>query len=224
MKQKKRAMRLGTIIGSVCLLLILTVGSAQATPLNLILFDFPDISSAFIDVTYGAGSDTFAASGFAQELDDDGIGSPEAIAGGTFDINASINSSGVASGGTLTIGGTIASLSFNTGTLLTGILTAFGFPNAGGDPFEFLFEVTGGDAAGLYGSLPAGVILSGTKFGGSFNVDFDNLSGGLQGTGLAFSNTAPVPEPGTLLLLLSGIGVLFGLRKRLRVVSPDSKF
>ena len=46
------------------------------------------------------------------------------------------------------IGGTIGALGYNSGTLLTGTLQAFGFgpsPNA----FDFAFSVTGGDAAGL---------------------------------------------------------------------------
>lgn len=209
MKQKKSAMRLSTIIGSACLLLILTVGPAQATPLNLTLSNFPDIISGFIDVIYDATTDNFSASGYALELDD-GVGMPESISGGTFDITVMIDDSGVASGGTLTIGGTVLALGFSSGTLLTGTLTDFGYSGTGGDPLEFLFDITGGDASGLYGAAPAGVILSATNFGGSFAVDFDNLIGGVlyTGTGTAISDIAPVPEASSLLLFGSGLVTL----------------
>ena len=60
------------------------------------------------------------------------------VAGGTFDLSATIDEFGVATGGTLVIDGTVASLGFLSGTLLTGTLTAFGFLGAGGDPFPLV--------------------------------------------------------------------------------------
>ena len=59
---------------------------------------------------------------------------------------------------------------------------------AGGDPLEFVFDVTGGDAAGLFGP-GGGVILSDANFGGSFAVDWDNLIGGDPGTGAGVADT-----------------------------------
>ena len=175
------------LMGAVCACFIVLVPSlAQAAPLNLTLNDVPDIVSQFIDVTYNATLDELTASGFALELDDDGSVPAEPITDGTFDLSATIGDAGNLVGGTIAIGGTVASLGFNSGTLLTGTLTAFGFPDAGSNPFEFLFDVTGGDAAALYGggSVPAGVILSGTGFDGDFGSNFDNLSSG-TGTGTA---------------------------------------
>ena len=198
----------GLIVGSV----------AQAAPLNLTLNDFPDIVSGQIDVTYNALTDAFDASGFAFELDDDGSVPAEAIAGGTFDLTATIDASGNLTGGTLSIGGTVASLGFTSGTLLTGTLTDFGFPNVGSDPFEFLLDVTGGDAAGLYGGVPAGVILSGTGFDGDFNGNFDNLAllDGVPtpGTGTAVADVAPVPLPAALWLFGTGLLGLIGVSRR----------
>lgn len=199
------------LLGAICACLIAFASSpVQAVPLNLTLLDTPDIVSSFIDVNYNAGTDTFTASGFALELDDDGSVPAEAITGGTFDLTAVIDGSGTLSSGSLSIGGTVASLGFNSGTLLTGNLTAFGFPNGGGDPLEFLFDVTGGDAAGLFGSS-GGIILGGTNFTGDFTIDFN-------GDGSAVANVAPVPLPATVWLFGAGLLGLVGLgRNRIRV-------
>ena len=214
--QNRLISRLGNCVSLMLSGLFLLSASAHAAPLNLTLFDFPDIVSTFIDVTYDAGTDSFVASGFALELDDDGSVPAEAIDGGTFDLSASIDSSGSLSGGALTIGGTVASLGFISGTLLTGSLTAFGFPNAGGDPLEFLFDVTGGDAASLYGggSIPGGIILSATGFTGDFTSDFDNLFSGNPGTGSGVANVAPVPLPAAVWMFGSGILGMIGLGRR----------
>ncbi|WP_027706595.1 PEP-CTERM domain protein [Zooshikella ganghwensis] len=193
------------------LLLLMTCNNAKAVPLNLTLQDTPDINSAFISVGYAADTDTLSANGFALNLDDDGT--LEAIAGGTFGLTATIDSTGaLSSGGILSIGGTIASLGFNSGTLLSGSLSAFGFGLAS-DPFEFLFTITGGDAASLYGGIGsnAGVILSlDTGFTGSFENSF-------RGTGLAVSDVAPIPVPTTLALISCGLfGLAGSLRKKIK--------
>ena len=199
----------------------LLVAPAQGAPLFLDLFDFPDIASGFIDVTYTANTDTFLASGFALEIDDDGVGPAIPVQNGTFDLTATIDDAGsLGPGGTLAIGGTVPSLGFNSGTLLLGDLTAFGFPIGGGDPLEFGFDVTGGDAAGLYSTRSGrgGVILSFTGFGGLFTQDFDNLISGNAGTGTAVVNVEEeVPLPGALHagLMVLGLLGLFSARKEL---------
>ncbi len=175
--------------------------AASGAELNLSL-ELPDVLSQFIDVDYDAGTNQFTATGFALELDDDGVGAAEAIAGGTFDLTATIDAGGNLGGGTITIGGTVAALGFNSGTLLTGTLTDFGFPDAGGDPLEFLFDVTGGDLAALYAGRPGGVILAGgTGFNGSFATNF-------TGGGTTSADTAPVPTPGALVFIgAAGLGL-----------------
>ena len=191
-----------------------SVSQAQAAPLNLTLLDTPDIVSSFIDVNYDATGDVFTASGFALELDDDGSVPAEAISDGTFDLTANIDASGALNGGSFSIGGTVPSLGFNSGTLLTGSLTAFGFPDGGGDPLEFLFSVTGGDAAALYGGNDSigGIILSGgTGFTGDFMMDF-------SGDGTAVADVAPVPLPAAVWLFGAGLLGLAGVgRNRDRV-------
>lgn len=103
--------------------------------------------------------------------------------------------------GSLTIGGTIPDKFFTSGTLLTGELESFGTGSPGGDPLEFLFRVTGGDAAALFGD-EAGVILSGTGFNG-------NLAALMPMMGQSVADTySTVPEPGTMwLLMLAGFVV-----------------
>lgn len=207
----------GRALGLVALLTLGAGSQAQAALLGLTLLDTPDIVSDFIDVSYDASTDSFTANGFARELDDDGSVPAEAITDGTFNISATIDGSGSLTSGSLSIGGTVASLGFNSGTLLTGSLTAFGFLDSGGDPLEFLFDVTGGDAAGLYGSI-GGIILGATGFGGNFTSDFDNLVGGVPGTGSAVANVAPVPLPAAIWLFGAGLLGLVGLgRNRVRV-------
>jgi hypothetical protein len=202
------------LLGGMCVWSVTAISSlAQAAPLNLTLNDVPDIVAQFIDVTYDAASDAFVASGFALEIDDDGSVPPEEILIGTFDLSATIDATGTLIGGSLTIGGTVPTLGYNSGTLLTGTLTSFGFPNVGSDPFEFLFDATGGDAAPLYGSGPAGVILSGTGFDGDFSSDFDNLSIG-PGSGIAVANVGVVPLPAALWLFGSGLLGLTVLGRR----------
>lgn len=179
----------------------------QAAPLNLILNDFPDITSSFISVDYNAGTDVLSASGFALSLDDDGVAPAEPIAGGTFGLAASIDDLGAMSGGTLSIGGTIAGLGFNSGILLTGTLSDIGFNNAG-DPLEFLFDVTGGDAAGLYGGL-GGIILSSSGFGGDWTSDFSTTMG-------ASADVGVIPVPAAIWLFGSGLIGLLGFGRHAR--------
>ena len=204
-------------LGSGCLLAIIATSSARADLLNLELLDFPDIFSGFIDVMYDAGTDQFTATGFALTFDGDG-GSQENITGGVFTIAGTIMAGGVFSSGSLTVEGDVSG--FGT-TLLTADVVDFGFLNGGGDLFEFLFEVTGGDLAiaEFYGGpgTIVGVILDanfgGTGFNGSFDQDFNN-NDGIPGFGLGVSDTAPIPGPSALLVLLAAGGL--GARQRRR--------
>ena len=201
---------------AVCALLLPT--TSQAALLNLNLAITPDIVSGFMDVSYDAATDSFSATGFALELKVDGAG-VEPIADGSFLLDATIAGTGALTTGTVTIGGTIAGLGFNSGTLLTGMLTAFSFPAGGGNPLEFTFDITGGDAAAGYGPN-AGIIMADTGFTGGFNTDFDNLVSGLPGTGSGFADTAPMvtPVPAALWLFGSGLFALAGITRRRHVI------
>ena len=191
-------------------------GSALAVPLNLTLL-LPDVVSGTIDVTHVASTDAFSASGFALELDDDGVlPNIQLDAPGGFSISAVITDAGVLTSGSISITGTIASEGYVSGTLLTGDLTDFGwFGDTSGMIFEFEFDVTGGDLAASYAGAPGGVILgTGANTFGGFGADFNNLIFDIPGTGAGTSDTAPIPEPGTALLL--GVGLLALARTRAR--------
>ncbi len=191
-----------------------TVGAAllslawnvQAAPLGLTLADAPDIAVGFITVSYDAASDTLSAAGFALQYDGGGAENTSTITGGLYTLTATIDDSGNLLGGSFTISGTIPSLGANSGTLLTGVLTDFGFNESGGDPLEFLFAPTGGDLAPLY-SAESGIIMSFTGFGGSFTEDFENT-----GTGVA--DVAAIPVPAAVWLMLSAMAGLIGIRRR----------
>ena len=182
---------------------------AQAASLSLVPGS-PDIFSSQISVSYNAGTNAFSASGFATTLDDDGIGAPETIVFGGFNYNiaASIDNAGVLAGGTFSIGGTVGSLGFFSGTLLTGNLTAIGFDTAS-DPLEFLFDVTGGDAAALYGGL-GGIILNTSGFGGTWGTSFGTSFGGVADT----FGVSAIPVPAAVWLFGTALVGLIGFGKR----------
>lgn len=201
-------------VSIVLVMILLFTSLTQAVPLSLVQQP-PDFTSGFIDVTYtaGGGANNFQASGYTFALDLDGIAPPDhAVAGGLISILATVDTSGNASGGTLLISGTIAGLGFNSGTLLTGTLLDFGFTNSANSPLEFLWVVTGGDAASLFGTR-AGTIMAGSGFPGQWAVSFDNLIQGQPETGMATTDTfkqreetPAVPEPMTALMSLLSLG------------------
>ncbi len=188
------------------------VNPVQADQLDLNLAESPDIFASFVDLTYNLFDSflgDFSARGFAFTLEVDGV--THDILPVNFDpsfvLDAVINTSGNLLSGALTIGGTVSALGFNSGTLLTGNLTDFGFATGATGPLEFLFDVTDGDAAGLYGPT-GGIIISvlSGDFPGNFSADFSAGSG-------AVTDIASVPEPSTALLLLTGLGALFAFRR-----------
>lgn len=185
----------------------------QASPLNLGAAGLPNIAADSITVTYDPSTGAFIGSGYALNLtqaDTPALG----IDDGTFLVQLLLSSAGVPSGGLLQIEGSIPSLGTASGLLLTGNLTDFGFPEAGDEVFEFIFDVTGGDLADLgvmTGQIDVVLIAIDSGFSGDFaDYTATGFANGGHGMAIAF-----LPEPATLALLGAGATLTF-LRRRKR--------
>lgn len=78
------------------------------------------------------------------------------------------------------------------------------FDVGSGDPYSFMFDVTAGSAGAFYA----------TSAGSHIGAGYANALGEGSGYGIT-SVTAPVPEPETFLLLISGLGLMgFVMRRR----------
>jgi len=215
--------RMASVHAAVFALLLLVGWSAQASPLGLYDPSDPrghdqwwlDISTgADSQLLYDAASGELSVSGIALQLKNEGV--VHTILDGVLTISATIDSAGVlAPGGALTINGTVPTLGFVSGILplLTGDLTTFG-PGGAGDPFEFLFDVTGGEAAPLYGGAGSGVggiVIFDTGYAGDFTASF----------GSSTAEVHVIPEPSSA--LLAGLGLLCvrgALRRRRAGLRP----
>jgi len=207
------------LVASALLCWAVAAGPAQATPLNLTLQGdpFPDIFSDFQSTSYNATTDALSVTAFADQLRTGGT--DYSIGGsGMFTLSATVNSTGVLSaGGTLTITGTVAALSFSSGTLLTGDLMLIGFPDGTSGVLEFTFDVTGGDAASLYGGIGStgGVIVGiANGFPGNWTSNFSASFSGVNDVGVPMG---VIPEPSGALLLAPGLAAL-ALRRRRSVL------
>jgi hypothetical protein len=174
------------------------VSPAQASLINLTA-DGPDITSGLVDVSYVASSGVFSATGTAMSFDVDHMKPIDYdITNGSFSINMLLTPSGQPTSGTLSILGTIPGLA-SSGTLLTGQISQFGYqPPPGGEVFEFVFNVNGGDLASYY-SGKAGIVLGAqdTGFTGVFTSNFGNSP--MSGS----TDTFAVPEPSSIALVLA---------------------
>ena len=171
---------------------------AQATLYDLNLNTTPDIKSDGIlfSYNYNSGSPTLTANGIAEFLN-----ATTPITSGLFSLTATLNSSDVLQGGTV-------SITDKTGTLIAGNLTEIEYgstsvPSGAGGSLGFLFAPTLGSLKGDFGS-EGGVILSGIAFRGFPDTSF--YTSRLRG----YADTGtPVPEPSSVVLfLLGGVGAL----------------
>lgn len=205
------------------------VGQAEAIvgPLDLALFNTPDLAVQFAQVSYDAGADTLTINGLPSvfELDElSGQISPSNI--GTFSLSASIDEFGALSSGSFIIDVDFAGI--GSGIFLTGDITDFGADATGGaEKLEFLFDVTGGYAASIYGES-GGMIMTETGYQGTFSENWNNnIFGPIQspfvGDGLIdVANVVPEPSEYALMLgLLLSMLPLF--RKRFTQNTQNKK-
>jgi hypothetical protein len=173
-------------VSAAILTFLSTSHSFAGTELNL-TESTPDLTGSYMTVTYSNTTDAFLASGYTTDYNtsagDVGINTYD-----NFNISATINNSGVLTGGTLSIyGGEGASGPDEL--LLAGNLTlgpagtAFGYGADNNQVFEFLFTVTGGQDSSVlsqFGGIGAkgGIVLN-AEFG-SADRPFSGTWGGIS--------------------------------------------
>ncbi|GJQ25922.1 MAG: hypothetical protein HBSAPP02_09540 [Phycisphaerae bacterium] len=218
-------MRVRNWAASFVLVLAIAI-EANASLLGLTFLPPPDITVGFIDVDYNAGTQTFSAQGFAQQMDDGIVPNNPILAPGyNFFLSALVDNTGVLTpGGSFSVTGSVTLNSITYGLvnpLLTGTVAAFGFGDtpANYDILEFVIELTGGDLAiPAYYGVPGTLIgldfdaNYGGAFTGSFAASFDNTGGFGPGFGNGQSDIKPIPEPTALALF--GLAALALVRRR----------
>jgi hypothetical protein len=209
----------GPLAGALCAamfgcvgILIFDASPAKGGTIDLSGIQDPDLAALSLTTSYtaSAGSTgTFSLTGWPTSFTISPGAGPYAISvTGTYNLTAQINkSTGQLISGSVLIGGTIPSVpGASSGTLLTGTLTNFGFANGGGDFFQFLVNITGGDLAHYYnGKMGIQVDANNSGFTGSF---LTNFASGDSDTTSDNASLTVVPEPSTGLLILVGLASL----------------
>jgi hypothetical protein len=201
-----RAMKRGLL----AVFLVFTISAvSQAGPIGVDIDPFPVIAVGGINVSYNALTGAFAANGFAQTLDLGGGLGPQTI-NAPFRILATIDSSGKATNGNLTVGSVTSP--YLSGSMGAGV---GGFAFQGGT-LEFLFGAIGGSyVPGTFSATkPVDVMLSvvGGSYAGSFASSWSSSFNTAQ---IKEDPPIPNPEPSVLLLMLvGGGGLCWQLRKR----------
>jgi len=196
--------------GLLAVFLLLGISSvSQAGPIGVPVDPYPSIVGGFITSTYNATTGAFAANGWALTLD---TGGGKLGITTTFKLLATIENTGVARNGTLTVGAATSPLLFSTNLL------QFGFNAVSGGALEFLFApIAGSYIPNIYlAEKPLDVLLTGlgTGFPGAFTTSWSSSSNTVE-----IREDGPIPdatpEPSALLLMFAGAGGLYGgLRKR----------
>ena len=196
-----------------CCLAIISLflpGNNIQAELKLIPQWAPDLSLWSVDVAYNADTQTLLASGpvSGQVFVDAENNMFVFDEWGAFNLSAAIDNAGVASSGSFSLTGEVLGYG-TTGPLLTGNnLSVFNSlfvdtQNSDGDEadFEFVFDVSGGDMADLYGGVGAKVYIimtfinvAGDAAQKQFTTSFDNLYGHPfgEGWGNAMADIHPI--------------------------------
>jgi hypothetical protein len=213
---------------------MLSLASADAALIGL-QKKFPDVFSNAISVGYDATTDAFVANGVAKTIILEDGGDTYNINFITFltdpakfVINATIDSSGNASAGSILIRGkvTIDAVVYS-GDLLKGTLftSEFGYQDNGGDIFEFVFELDPTSLLAPFWNPNLGddnhieVILDAnfnnavgsTPFTGSFASNFNNYTNGNPSTNprVGVADTfIPEPTSAGLTIIVAAAGLL----------------
>jgi len=199
--------------------LSLVASASHATLLNLVLPENPDLYIAYVSMNYTASTTLFEAIGQTDTyIDPDNNYNQINDLPATYDLKAYITSAGQLTNGTVTILGDTDYDNIPE-TLLTGNLSlgyegaGFGASTGVNSHFEFLFTITGGDLASVFGGIGAGggIVFfpdGGSTFTDSWTSDFHN-------GGAGYADNAPaVPEPSTCLLFVLGVAMCVATHRR----------
>ena len=183
-----------------------------------------DCSSGQVDPSKTiAASGVFTIAGTTMVLTDGSTFFP--VSGGNYNLTANFDSSGIFTGGTLLATGTTSDPAWQSGTIISAGLTAFGFSgNGAAGTFEFEFNdpaMTGDMAAYWHGY--SGVIASTTNMSPAYTGDWDpSLNNNPNFWMQSFSATGNVdtfvPVPAAVWLFGSGLVGLAGFARRRRRV------
>jgi hypothetical protein len=213
------SVRRGTGLHGQILVLITALASLFSNSASASILGLPqtpvDLYSEFIHINYVAGTNSFSATGYPKTLDLNGSPPAEQTysnSARSFDLEASIDSSGHLTAGVNTI--TIKSDSSTT--LLTGTLTNFGYtPVSGTGYFEFLFTTTGGTLASNF-TNKFGVKITSMGEGLGSSTLFSNSFANSSTMPLAVADTVGIaPEPASL-VMWSALSIVAALGYRCR--------
>lgn len=189
--------------------------TAYGASVPLTLHDTPTINAQSIGIIYTAATGQLVATGDATDFSVYADAQKLDIEQGEFNLSAAISADGALENGKISVMGRIPSLDYYSGIILSGELVSFDMQEVNESPLTFMFEVTGGDAAELYGDRPMGIVIAGSGFAGDFEENFNNLLGEDATLGSASAAIAPTPIPAAVWLFGTGLlGIAAFVRRK----------